>query len=198
MTQCSSWTRPPTPHPPPTALERPRQLFRQPGRCRIVSGHGEPHLRHSARDHTIIDRRLYLPGDWAADEEQRELADVPEQVEFATKPQLAAAMLTHAHTRRIWAPFAVGNEVYGGRKLRACIRGLGMNYVMAVKHDHTVTLGPLGRKGGRGVRGQVLAGTRPVSPDVGHRSGSSGTSVMLSPKSGTYRRASGTTTHSVN
>jgi SRSO17 transposase len=96
----------------------------------------------TARGLTIIDRRLYLPRDWAADEERRELAGVPEQVEFATKPQLAAQMLTHAHTRQITALFAAGDEVYGGRELRACIRGLGMGYVMAVKHDHTVALGP--------------------------------------------------------
>ncbi|NKZ09094.1 IS701 family transposase [Actinomadura latina] len=94
------------------------------------------------RGHTIIDRRLYLPRDWAADEERRELAGVPEQVEFATKPQLAAAMLTHACDRRIGAAFVAGDEVYGGRDLRRTVRGLGMGYVMAVKHDHTVTLGP--------------------------------------------------------
>src|SRR5690606_19699018 len=72
----------------------------------------------TARGHTIIDRRLYLPRDWASDEERRELAGVPEQVEFATNPQLAAQMLTRAHDRAIRAPFAAGDEVYGGRDLR--------------------------------------------------------------------------------
>jgi SRSO17 transposase len=96
----------------------------------------------TARGRTIIDRRLYLPRGWAEDEERRELAGVPEEIEFATKPQLAAQMLTHAHDRAIRAPFVTGDEVYGGRDLRACIRGLGMGYVMAVKHDHTVVLGP--------------------------------------------------------
>ncbi len=96
----------------------------------------------TARGHTIIDHRLYLPRDWASDEERRELAGVPDHIEFATKPQLAAQMLTHAHDRAIRAPFAAGDEVYGGRDLRRHIRGLGMNYVMAVKHDHPVALGP--------------------------------------------------------
>src|SRR5690606_9793929 len=40
----------------------------------------------TARGHTIIDRRLYLPRDWACDEERRELAGVPDHIEFATKP----------------------------------------------------------------------------------------------------------------
>jgi SRSO17 transposase len=33
-----------------------------------------------------------------------------------------------------------GDEVYGGRDLRSTVRELGMGYVMAVKHDHTITL----------------------------------------------------------
>jgi SRSO17 transposase len=106
----------------------------------------------TGRGHTIIDRRLYLPKDWTFDEERRELAGVPEQIEFATKPQLAARMLTHAHGREIRAAFVAGDEVYGGRDLRACIRGLDMGYVMAVKHDHTVTLGPRATTARKAVR----------------------------------------------
>ena len=45
----------------------------------------------TSRGHALIGRALYLPGGCAADEEHRELAGVPEEVLFATKPQLAAA-----------------------------------------------------------------------------------------------------------
>jgi SRSO17 transposase len=41
------------------------------------------------RGHALIGRALYLPQACAADEEHRELARVPEEVMFATKPQLA-------------------------------------------------------------------------------------------------------------
>jgi hypothetical protein len=51
---------------------------------------GGRHL-HTSRGHALIGRALYLPGACAADEEQRELAGVPEQVTFATKPELAGA-----------------------------------------------------------------------------------------------------------
>ena len=39
--------------------------------------------------HALIGRALYLPADWAADEERRELAGVPDEIIFATKPELA-------------------------------------------------------------------------------------------------------------
>jgi SRSO17 transposase len=51
----------------------------------------------TGRGHALIGRALYLPEGRAADEEHRELAGVPEEVMFATKPQLAGALLDHAH-----------------------------------------------------------------------------------------------------
>ena len=50
----------------------------------------------SGRGHALIGRALYLPEGCAADEEHRELAGVPEEVLFATKPQLAGALLDRA------------------------------------------------------------------------------------------------------
>ncbi len=95
----------------------------------------------TSRGHTLIDRALYLPGACAADDEHRELAGVPEEVLFATKPELAGALLQRAHERGIRAAFVTGDEVYGGRDLRRAIRALGMGYVLAVRANHTLTLG---------------------------------------------------------
>ena len=50
----------------------------------------------SGRGHALVGRALYLPEGCAADEEHRELAGVPEEVLFATKPQLAGALLDRA------------------------------------------------------------------------------------------------------
>jgi SRSO17 transposase len=95
--------------------------------------------------HALIGRALYLPADWAADEERRELAGVPDDVMFATKPELAAGLLQHAHDLGIRAGFVAGDEVYGGLGLRKSIRGRGTGYVLAVRSNYTVTL-PSGRR----------------------------------------------------
>jgi len=92
----------------------------------------------TGKGHTIIDRALYLPEGWAADEELRELAGVPEELMFATKPQLAADLLSRAHTAEVPAVFVTGDEVYGGQRLRAHIRSLGWGYVIAVRSNHHV------------------------------------------------------------
>jgi SRSO17 transposase len=95
----------------------------------------------TSRGHTLIDRALYLPGACAEDDEHRELAGVPEEVMFAAKPELAGALLAHAHQRGIRAACVTGDEVYGGRDLRRAIRARGMGYVLAVRANHGLTLG---------------------------------------------------------
>jgi SRSO17 transposase len=76
----------------------------------------------TGRGHALIGRALYLPEACAADEEHRELAGVPEEVMFASKPQLAAGLLDRAQSLGIRAAFVAGDEVYGGRELRRSIR----------------------------------------------------------------------------
>jgi SRSO17 transposase len=106
--------------------------------------------------HALIGRALYLPEACAADEEHRELAGVPEELMFATKPQLADALLDRAHRLGIRAAFVAGDEVYGGRELRCRIRQRGMGYVMAVRANHIVTVGS-----GRTVTASAAAGMIP-------------------------------------
>ena len=95
----------------------------------------------AGRGHALLGRALYLPEARAADEEHRELAGVPEEVLFATKPQLAGGLLDRAQSRGIRAAFVAGDEVCGGRELRRGIRRRGMGYVMAVRANHTMTAG---------------------------------------------------------
>ncbi|MFD3471886.1 transposase [Streptomyces sp. NPDC058682] len=50
----------------------------------------------AARGHTFCDRRLYLPQSWTKDRERCRAPGGPDEVAFATKPQLGIAMLTGA------------------------------------------------------------------------------------------------------
>ena len=95
----------------------------------------------TGRGHALIGRALYLPEGCAADEEHRELAGVPEQVMFATKPELAGGLLDRARTLGIRAAFVAGDEVYGGRELCRGIRQRGMGYVLAVRANHAIAVG---------------------------------------------------------
>jgi SRSO17 transposase len=89
----------------------------------------------------VIDRTLYLPRDWAADEERREAAGVPEGIMFATKLQQTAAMVKNALELGVRARWFAGDDVYSGRELRRSMREFGLGYAVGVSHTYTVTDG---------------------------------------------------------
>ena len=95
--------------------------------------------------HALIGRSLYLPEDWAADEERREHAGVPDGITFKTKPRLAGDLLQHAHDLGIRGGFTTADEAYSGLELRKGIRERGGSYVTAVRCNYRVTL-PSGRR----------------------------------------------------
>ncbi|MET7356462.1 IS701 family transposase [Streptomyces mirabilis] len=89
----------------------------------------------------VIDRALYLPRDWAADEERREAVGVPEGIMFATKLQQTAAMVKNALKLGVRARWFAGDDVYSGRELRRSMREFGLGYAVGVSHTYTVTDG---------------------------------------------------------
>lgn len=82
--------------------------------------------------HAVIGRRLYLGADWAGDDERRTLAGVPDELGFATKPDLAIALIRAAVAAGVAADYVTGDEVYGSVAVRTACRGLGLAYVVAV------------------------------------------------------------------
>jgi SRSO17 transposase len=85
------------------------------------------------RGHALIDRALYLPASWIADRSRCRAAGVPDDVEFATKPELATQMIEHAIAAGTPASWLAGDEVYGADpNLRARVRRLGLGYVLQV------------------------------------------------------------------
>ncbi|WP_145821862.1 IS701 family transposase [Micromonospora sagamiensis] len=90
--------------------------------------------------HAMVDTALYLPKSWCDDPERRTRAGVPEQVRFATKPQLAARMITAAVTAGLPCRWVAGDEAYGNDpRLAAGLRQLRLGYVLAVARSHQVT-----------------------------------------------------------
>ncbi|KAA0675681.1 IS701 family transposase [Roseomonas genomospecies 6] len=83
--------------------------------------------------HALIDRALYLPQSWAGDEERRRLAWVPEEVAFATKPKLGAAMLERALDAGVPCAWVAADSVYGADSaLRQALVRRRIGYVLAV------------------------------------------------------------------
>jgi SRSO17 transposase len=84
--------------------------------------------------HGVIDRELYLPQGWLADTRRCQVAGVPDQVGFASKPELARVMLQRALDAGVPAGWVTADEVYGGSPaLRGWLETRAMPYVVAVK-----------------------------------------------------------------
>jgi SRSO17 transposase len=91
--------------------------------------------------HTFLDRELYLPQEWADDPERRKQACVPEESVFATKPQLAKAMLKRALEAGVPTAWVTADSVYGDdAALRAFLEERGQAYVMAIASDERLSL----------------------------------------------------------
>jgi SRSO17 transposase len=110
----------------------------------------------SAAGHTLIDRRLFLPEEWAADFPRRQEAGVPEAVVFRTKPELALELVQQALARGLPFRWVTADSVYGDSPTFVQgVRGLGKWYVVDTSADARVWLTepeviPAGTKGPRG------------------------------------------------
>ena len=92
--------------------------------------------------HAIVDRELYLPRSWTDDPQRCRAAGVPDEVGFATKPELATAMLCRALDARVPASWVTGDEVYGASsRLRGELETRQIGYVLAVARHHRVRFG---------------------------------------------------------
>ena len=126
----------------------------------------------SAAGHTLIDRRLFLPAEWAADSPRREEAGVPAAVVFRTKPELALEMVQQARQRGLPFRWVTADSVYGDSPTFVQgVRGLGKWYVVDTSADARVWLTepevlPAGTKGPRGrATTQPRVATKPERVD---------------------------------
>ena len=132
------------------------------------------HLAYTTGDgnRALVDFALYLPASWTQDPQRCAAAGVPDDVAFATKPQLATRMIEAALHTGVQASFAAGDEVYGNDPtLRARLRKRGLGYVLAISCEtalqrwdhpnHTITAKSLASILPEHVWGQYLAAGDP-------------------------------------
>ena len=83
--------------------------------------------------------RLYLPKEWAEDTERREKAEVPEEIEFQTKPEIALDQIRAAVAAEVARGVVLADAAYGiNTEFRDGLTELGLQYVVGVQSSMTV------------------------------------------------------------
>lgn len=89
--------------------------------------------------HALIDRRLYLPKSWANDPQRRAKAHVPEEIAFATKPEMAREMVARLLDEGTPCAFILADAVYGAdTRFRRMLEERQQPYVLAVRSNQTL------------------------------------------------------------
>ena len=83
--------------------------------------------------------RLYLPKEWAEDFERREKAEVPKEVEFQTKPEIALDQIRAAVAANLDCGVVLADAAYGiNTEFRDGVTELDLKYVVGVQSSMTV------------------------------------------------------------
>jgi SRSO17 transposase len=95
-----------------------------------------------------IDFALYLPEAWTENAARRREARIPDDVQFATKSELALNMLQRAVDSGVPPGIVLADQAYGtGREFRSGIRAMGLHYGVAVDNRTVVMVfDKLGRR----------------------------------------------------
>ncbi len=95
----------------------------------------------TANGQSWVDFDVYLPQRWASDLPRRRAAGIPDELQFATKPQLAMNQLDRLAATRLPARWAAFDEVYGrSEALRKRVARAGLAYVAIIPCDYQLTL----------------------------------------------------------
>jgi SRSO17 transposase len=105
------------------------------GNCQIgVSVHAV-----GARGTVALGWALYLPEEWCEDAERRKKAKIPEEIEFETKPELAAQLVERAAGWKIAPAPILGDCAYGkNTALRERLHDAALQYVLSVSEEVSV------------------------------------------------------------
>src|ERR1700692_4046890 len=94
----------------------------------------------AAKGYAPLDRRLYLPREWAGDDERREETHVPEAVTFQEAWRIGLDLLDRSGPD---VPFGwvAGDDEFGrASAFRAALRERGLRYVLAVPSNTSLRI----------------------------------------------------------
>ncbi|WP_443071818.1 IS701 family transposase [Streptomyces sp. WMMC940] len=87
----------------------------------------------------LVDRELYLPKSWTDDRDRCRAAHIPDERTFATKPDLAKAMVLRAIASPLPIAWVTADSAYGQEyRLRRMLEETGLGYVLAVPKSQLV------------------------------------------------------------
>jgi len=88
---------------------------------------------------SAIAYRLYLPKEWAEDSERREKTEVPKEVAFQTKPDIALEQIRMAVAANLGRGVVLTDAAYGmNTEFRDGLTELGLQYAVGVQSSLTV------------------------------------------------------------
>ena len=95
------------------------------------------HLSYAAPGfQTLLDSSVYLPKEWADDPQRRKEHYIPDEVEFRTKPQIAADQIAHALSNGVRVSAWTFDELYGrDGKFLDRLESLGQMFVGEIPCD---------------------------------------------------------------
>ena len=83
--------------------------------------------------------QLYLPKEWAEDAERREKAEVSEEIEFQTKPEIALDQIRAAVEANVSRGVVLADAAYGiNTEFRDALTQLQLQYIVGVQSSLTV------------------------------------------------------------
>jgi SRSO17 transposase len=86
-----------------------------------------------------IGYRLYLPKEWSEDGERRDKTEVPAEVEFQTKPEIALEQIRAAVAAKVPRGVVMADAAYGiNTEFRDELTTLGLEYAVGVQSSMTV------------------------------------------------------------
>ncbi|WP_406503360.1 IS701 family transposase [Streptomyces sp. NBC_00212] len=93
----------------------------------------------TARGRALVDRELYLPKSWTTDRERCRAAKIPDARGFATKGELAKAMVRRCLAAGLPAAWVTADEAYGQDwSFRRLLEQHNLGYVVAVPKSQQI------------------------------------------------------------